>query len=132
MVATISIEELLAREAIGASDDKTHLSKCLMIALGGLPGKKFRYLAPLRGRDRSIRIFGQEPFEDSVDFPQPFGPTELAAELMRLTGSQEARYPPRGILESPGWAILTLDETDSGGNRLTVAYTKWISRIIPV
>jgi hypothetical protein len=129
IVAVQSIEDLLSLYIIGESSDPEILTVCLRLALWNTFGEKFGHFAPLTGFDRSIRIFGQEPFENSVPLPQPLSPHGLAHELARLART-EARYPARTeagtAFASKGWTILTIDEKDAKGNPLVVAYATWL------
>jgi hypothetical protein len=83
--------------------------------------------------DRSIRIFGQYPFKESVPFHQPLSPRELAVGLIKYIEARNpedrARYPDRpveiGLVK--GWTISRCtDLTDENGNPLVAAYAAWI------
>jgi hypothetical protein len=127
-IAIQSIEDLLSLPVIGWSSDPGILTVCLRIALWNTPGEGFHYSAPLPGLDRSIRIFGQGRFENSVSFPRALPPERITDQLAFLART-EARYPPQtrldGASASKGWTILTLDEKDVEGNPLVAAYATW-------
>ena len=115
---------LSASTVIGASHDVTDVEKCLLITLGDSQDKCFKHMTIIHGLDCSVRVFGQQPFFESIELPERFSPQALATELFRLTGT-EARYAPRPrSFMKKGWTIHKA--IDEEGNLLAAAYASWI------
>jgi hypothetical protein len=116
----------ISSEAVGQGCDEGSLTRCLAVCVNGGRLMHFSHFKPVPGLDSSIRVFGQDPFEDSVPFPHQLAPEGLAYYLMRLART-EARYPVRsGASVLMGWTIHRTNETDQGGHMLIVAQATWV------
>ncbi|HEY5221306.1 MAG TPA: hypothetical protein VIJ29_04160 [Candidatus Paceibacterota bacterium] len=82
------------------------------------------HFRPDVGQDRSVRIFGQRPFEDSVGSPVILNPKEVARQLMHFA-DMGARYPAnRDLYDAKGWTIHKAIDED--GNVFIGAYATWV------
>jgi hypothetical protein len=121
-------------QILGSGYTVDMLAFCLEYAIRLNPNERFGYFKPVPPEmDRSIRLFGQHPFEDSAPFPRPLTPRELALELLKYTNASKekgpARYPinPRDEIMMKGWTISQCaDVVDEKGHPLIAAYAAWI------
>ena len=113
---------------IGWGHDADTLTTCLKAALSlkGCQYLPFKHFAPVPGLDYSVRIYGINPFDSSVEFPKPLTAEKLAHELLRL-GKSGARYPEHHSSTAvKGWMIHSM--IDGEGNLLVAAYASWGNR----
>jgi len=128
------IEALLSKQyVIAHGHDVPTLALGFWLAIGQKPEGRLCHFKPVNGKPYSIRIFGQNPFENSIPLWKPMSSTELAAYLMATSHTErpldQARYEERGSDPSgrKGWTISrSVDIVDEKGCPLVVAYAAWI------
>ncbi len=121
---TIVAADLSASEIIGRGYDADTIRRCLELSLKDFGEKSFRYLALIPDLDCSVRVFGQNPFKNSIFLCRPINTEDLARELVRLART-EARYSPtKDFFREKGWTIHKA--IDGDGNLLVAAYATWI------
>lgn len=89
--------DMSTSEVIGRGYNTETLSNHIRRSLEGSQGMTLGHFRPDVGQDRSVRIFGQRPFEKSVAVPVVLDPEGVARELMFFT-RVGARYPQITIL----------------------------------
>lgn len=105
------------------SSDMGVIANALAEALDGCLSLGYAHMDPIRGTSRSGRVLSPLPCGNSVPFPGPLFPEEMADELMQLT-AEEARYdPPENPSGFKGWEISS---AMIDGNPVAIVWTAWV------
>lgn len=121
---TITAVDLSASEIIGWGCNINTIRRCLELALKDCPEKSFKYIGIVSGLDRSVRVFGQNPFENSIALSYPINTENLARELVPLARTEARYFPTKNSSGGKGWTIHKA--TDGDGNIFVAAYATWI------
>ena len=100
----MKVRELPETRLVATASQQAEIARALREVLGG-KYKHYHHTMPVLDGESSIRILSPEVYKETMRFPRPLSPAEMAATLLTL-GKTSARYPR---LQPPntvkGWEI---------------------------